>query len=350
MIEIDGSLFSGSGAIVRQAVALAALTGSSAHIVNARIRRPKPGLRPQHIRVVEAIRELVDGRTEGVEVGSREIVFRPGRGRGGGSYLWDIGSAGSTTMLGLALLPVMAFGRAAAEVELKGGLFQDFAPSFYHLGNIVLPLLGFMGLRARAEMIRPGYVPTGGGILRLQVEPVAGRLRPLVLQEGGRPERVWGIALASHLEERKVSHRMAEAAMKMFERAGYRADVEVCYDTSALQPGAAFAAFVDLASGSRLGVDRAGAPGRRAEAIGRQVAAGLLRELKSGASVDRFAADQMILFAALAAGESRFRTSQITEHVHTGVWLAREFLGAEIAIIDERTLKIKGVGFSRNWN
>lgn len=346
MIEIDGSLFSGSGTIVRQAVALAALTGKPVHIINARVRRPKPGLRPQHVRVVEAICELVGGRTEGVEVGSQEIVFRPGQARGGRSYMWDIGSAGSTTMLGLALLPVLAFGRAGAEVELKGGLFQDFAPSFYHLERVLLPLLGTMGLNGRAKMVRPGYVPTGGGILRLQVEPVAGRLSPLILQEGAGVERVWGVALASHLEERKVSHRMAEAAIGIFERGGYRADIEICYDTSALQPGAAFAAFADLASGSRLGADRAGAPGRRAEAIGRQVAAELIGELRAGASVDRFAADQMILFAALAAGESRFRTSQITEHVHTSAWLAKEFLETEITI-EEKTLAVKGVGFSK---
>src|SRR3989337_630865 len=44
VIEIDGSLYSGSGTIVRQAVALAALTSQSVHLVNARLRRRRPGL------------------------------------------------------------------------------------------------------------------------------------------------------------------------------------------------------------------------------------------------------------------------------------------------------------------
>lgn len=52
MIEIDGSQYSGSGTIVRQAVAFSALTGQAVHIVNARLRRPKSGLRPQHIQVI----------------------------------------------------------------------------------------------------------------------------------------------------------------------------------------------------------------------------------------------------------------------------------------------------------
>lgn len=55
MIEIDGGRYSGSGTIVRQAVAFSALTGQAVHIVNARVRRPKAGLRAQHVRTVEAI-------------------------------------------------------------------------------------------------------------------------------------------------------------------------------------------------------------------------------------------------------------------------------------------------------
>ena len=45
MLEIDGSRYSGSGTIVRQAVAFAALTGQAVHLVKARVRRPTPGIR-----------------------------------------------------------------------------------------------------------------------------------------------------------------------------------------------------------------------------------------------------------------------------------------------------------------
>ena len=88
---------------------MAALTGQSLHIVNARVRRPKPGLRAQHVRVVHAICELVGGTAEGLEEGSRELVFRPGAGRAASEYRWDIGTAGSATMLAVAVLPVLAF-------------------------------------------------------------------------------------------------------------------------------------------------------------------------------------------------------------------------------------------------
>jgi len=59
MIDIDGSLHSGSGAIARQAVAYAALTGRPIQVRNARARRRRPGLHPRHVQAIQAIRDLV---------------------------------------------------------------------------------------------------------------------------------------------------------------------------------------------------------------------------------------------------------------------------------------------------
>jgi RNA 3'-terminal phosphate cyclase (ATP) len=58
VVIIDGAQMSGSGTIVRYAVALAALTGEPVRIVNARQRRREPGLRPQH---VTGVRVRADG-------------------------------------------------------------------------------------------------------------------------------------------------------------------------------------------------------------------------------------------------------------------------------------------------
>jgi RNA 3'-terminal phosphate cyclase (ATP) len=344
VLEIDGSRYSGSGAIVRQAIAFAALTGNALHITNIRVRRPKPGLRRQHVQVVEAIRQLVSGVSEGVTHGSQEIVFRPGTSSSSQHYTWDIGSAGSTTSLAIAVLPVLAFGSSPVSVELRGGLFQDFAPSFYHLEHVLLRLLGRMGIKAAVRMERPGYVPTGGGILCLDVTPVRDALEALVFDKPGAVERIWSIALSSRLKGQSVSERMAEAAKGAFERAGYKTEVRVLYEDTALQPGAGLAAFADLSSGSRLGSDRAGAPGRRSETIGKYVARQLLEDIKTGATLDRYASDQIIPFAALASGESRFRIPRVTEHIESSAWLCREILGAEVKA-EGHELLVKGIGF-----
>lgn len=344
MLEIDGSRYSGSGTIVRQAVALSALTGTAIRIFNVRAKRPKPGLRRQHAQAIEAIRQLVDGKTERAVVGAAEFVFRPGRATASRSFAWDVGSAGSTTALALAVLPVAALGPLPVSMELRGGVFQDFAPSFYHLQHVLLPLLGRMGVVASARMERPGYVPTGQGIWYLTVTPARHALRPLFLATPSSVARIWGIALSSRLREQLVSDRMADSAKHALDAAGYRADIEAIYEDSALQAGACLAIFADFTSGARIGADRAGAPGRRSEAIGKHVAHRLLEDLKTGATLDRFAADQIIPWAALAAGESRFRIPRPSKHIESNVWLSRELLGAG-SKIEGHELVIQGVGF-----
>lgn len=347
MITIDGSLYSGSGSIIRQSVAFSSLTGQPIHIVNARAKREKPGLRRQHVRVVEAMCELVNGKARGVFEGSQEMSFYPGLpclNEAKQAYCWDIESAGSTTMLALAVLPVLAFRGIPTIVEIRGGLFQDFAPSVFHLQHVVLPLLRNMGLEVTLHMNRPGYVPSGKGSLSLKVNPLKHGLRPIILEEPGPIGKIWGIALASHLAERQVSQRMAEAATKQLTRAGYTADVTILNDTSAEQPGAALALFADGEAGVRLGADRAGALGRRSEDIGRYVAKQLLEDCQTGATVDRFAADQIIPFAALAKGTSRFLIPQMTDHVQTSAWLVHVFFGAETKM-DDHHLGISGIGW-----
>ncbi len=345
MIEIDGSRYSGSGTIVRQAVALAALTRQAVRITNVRASRPNPGLRAQHTMVVQAIAGVSGGRVQGNDIGSRELTYFPDGSRCATPGAWDIGSAGSTVLLALALLPVLAFRQEGAAVELRGGLFQDFAPTLYHFQHAVLPLLRRMGIDAEAEMLRPGYVPRGGGALRLRVSPVHGRIRPLVMDSPGEVQGIWGIALASHLAQRQVAERMALAANDLFARRGWQARFQIVNDDTALQPGAALAAFADRGPDVRLGADRAGAPRRTAEEIGRSVARTLTEDIDSGATVDRHASDQLIIFAALADGESRFRAPLITDHVLSGAWLVQEFLGARVHLT-ENEIRVEGVGFA----
>lgn len=246
--------------------------------------------------------------------------------------------------MALALLPVIAFAPEPIDIELRGGLFQDFAPSYYHLKFVMVPLLQRMGIETHLEMARPGYVPKGQGILRLSVTPARNGLRSLVMETPGSLARLWGIALSSHLEDRKVSDRMAKAARNILSRAGYETEIESVYDNKSVQPGAAFAAFADLERGARLGADMAGAPNRRSETIGRDVARQLLEEIRAESTLDRYASDQIIPFASLAHGESRFAIPALTEHIQSGAWLSRELLGAEVRT-EGRLLVIHGIGF-----
>ena len=69
MIEIDGSQKSGSGTIVRDALAYAILIQDELYLSNIRARRQEPGLRPQHLKVLDAAAQLSGARVEGGFVG-----------------------------------------------------------------------------------------------------------------------------------------------------------------------------------------------------------------------------------------------------------------------------------------
>ena len=77
--------------------------------------------------------------------------------------------------------------------------------------------------------------------------------------------------------------------------------------------------------------------------IGARVAGQLLEEINSGATIDRHASDQIIPFASLADGTSKFQVPFITGHTETAGWLASLFLHAK-ACTAGRTLAVRGQG------
>ncbi len=348
MIELDGSAKSGSGTLLRHAVSLATLLGEELHMWNIRAKREKPGLRPQHRQAVLACRDMCQAIVEGATVGSMEINYKPGKIIKGGSYNWDIGTGGSTTMLAMTLLPLACFAPETTTLRIIGGLFQDFAPSAYHVQHVLLPTLAKMGIQAELIIERPGYAEFGGGIIRVKIEPLKGKIKPIQLLEAGKIKEIKGIALSSHLKEAKVSHRMAQECARLLKEQGYQTKIEPVYDDTALHAGAALAIWAE-AGNCLFGFDQAGKKGRRAESIGKYVATNFLQDIMSKATVDRYLADQLIIYGALAEGTTEYIIPSLTEHVEANLWLIEYILGKFGAAteLSGNHLKIKGIGYVR---
>ena len=345
MIVIDGALQSGSGTIVRHSVALAALLGRPVRVFNARKRRRSPGLRPQHATSILACAAMCGATTEGVAIGSQEFTFLPGPRIPGGAYEWDIGTAGSTTMLAFSILPLACLADGPTEARIEGGVFQDHAPSPYLLQHVLGAFLRRMGVTVELTVTRPGYVPGGAGVIRLTVAPAPRGLQPLSLVEPGVFREVRGVALSSHLAGRHVSDRMAAACEAHLKAAGLPCSIERVDDATARHAGANLAIWAESTTGSRMGADRTGAFRRSAEAIGAFVARAFLQDLRRGATVDRHTADQLALFAALADGTSRYVVPRETEHLATNLWLIGQF-GAR-ARVERSQVIVDGLALSR---
>jgi len=347
MIEIDGSAKSGSGTLLRYGISLAALLVEELHMWGIRAGRDKPGLRHQHRQAVLACRDLSRGVVWGVDLGSMEIRYKPGREIRGGRYRWDIGTGGSTTMLAMTLLPLACFAREPSVFDISGGTFQDFAPSAYYTKHVLLPILCKMGIKADLELKRPGYAEQGGGLIKVSVEPLAGKIKPIRLVSCVGVREIRGTAICSHLEQARVSDRMAKECHRTLRQNGYDVTIETIYDASASHEGAALAIWTQTEA-CIFGSDRAGKKGRRAESIGSYVANNLVQDIESGATVDRFLADQLIIYAALADGVTEYVIPRMTDHIEANLWLIEHILGrlgAGVEVIGNR-IRIKGVGYS----
>src|SRR5688572_16451444 len=144
--EIDGAYGEGGGQLVRNAVALAAITGRTLRVTNIRARRRPAGLAPQHMAAVNAVAALCGARTEGVEPRSSTLLFVPGAVSGGGHRV-DIGTAGSMTLVLQAALPVMIAAAKRVSAVIIGGSDVRMAPATDYLFRVLVPLIERMGAR-----------------------------------------------------------------------------------------------------------------------------------------------------------------------------------------------------------
>jgi len=344
MLEIDGSQKSGSGTILRLSIALAGILGEPVHIFNIRHRRKQPGLRPQHLESVNTAAKLCNAETDGVKLGSRELWFKPKRITSG-DVRAEIGTAGSISMLFLTVLPICAYANGEIEVHvINGGTDVRHAPTINYMKYVLLPILERMGLRGSLTVRRFGYYPKGMGEAILKVSN-GSNLGALSISEFGRIEEIKGISVCTLLEKQRVAERQVEAASKVLTDHGYEADIHVLNDQSnPIQKGSSIVLWARTSKGALVGGDAIGELGKSSEAVGREAAENLLKEIDAQSTVDIHLADMLVPYVALANGTSTFLTRKITDHLDTNIWLMEKILGVKFQINKVRDIyKIKKI-------
>jgi RNA 3'-phosphate cyclase len=330
MIELDGSEGEGGGQTVRTALSLSALTGQPFHITDVRAGRPDPGLKPQHLAGVRLMQQLCSAQVEGDEAGSRELTFVPGR-VAGGSYEYDVGTAGSLTLLMQSALPALVASPIETELRLKGGTDVRWSPPVDHYQMVLFPLLRRMGAHLDLTVERRGFHPKGGGAVRLRVK--GGPLSPLRLEERGELVRVFGRACVQNLPER-VAERMIDSAR--VELPGMVA--EKCV-TAGPCPGAGLTLAAEY-RGTVLGWSALGDKGVPAEKVGHEAASCLKRVMELGGTLDVRTADQMITYMSIAQGSSSFTVGTVSEHLASQMHLLPRFLPVRFEVGDSSPHRI----------
>ncbi len=334
-VYLDGSHGEGGGQILRTAASLAAMTGTPVEISHIRAGRSKPGLQPQHLAAVTAAARLCNAELHGATVGSSFLRFTPRAAVAPGAHDIDIGTAGAAPLVLQTLLLPLAVANAecnsaltASRVTITGGTHVPHAPTGEYLLGVYLPALTRMGITATAAMPRAGFYPRGGGALRAEIAP-AGRLLPLTLCERGKILELTAHVLTALLPDH-VGERGREAAERALGKLGFSGQV-IQTALPSNGPGAA-AVLTVRCEGGHAGFSALGVRGKPMERVVEEAFADFLRWWKTGAACDEHLADQLVLPAALAPGESRWSAPAASPHLRTVLWVAAQFVPIRYAI------------------
>ena len=326
MLEIDGSFGEGGGQILRTSVSLSAVTGEPVKVANIRATRPNPGLAPSHLTSIEAVAQLCDAEVEGLHPGSKELVFKP-RQLTGGDFEFDVGTAGSISLVLTSCLLPGALSKGRVRLRVKGGTNVRWSPPIDYLSSVHMPMLARFGASCSIELLSRGFYPEGGGEVDVEIVP-SGGLAGLVLTEQGKVLAIDGIAYAQNLPEHIVS-RMKHSAVKKL--VGFQ-NVRIEGD---LRRGSSTGAGIVLAArceNTVIGATGLGAKGVKAETLGENAASDLAETIASGATVDEHMLDQILPYMAVAHSSSSITADDLTEHAKTNIWVIEKFFPKKFSI------------------
>lgn len=327
MIEIDGTFGEGGGQILRTSLALSLLTKQPLCITGIRGKRPRPGLRHQHLAAVRAAAEIGQAEVEGDALGSTQLTFRPAAIQPG-DYCFDIGTAGSTSLVFQTVFPALALQTTPSQVTLRGGTSNPHAPPFEFLSAAFLPLVRQIGFRVDATLCRAGFHPAGGGELQVRFEPPAA-LTDWQLQARGPQRKLSATAQVANLPL-SIAERECRwlARVSQWPRKAFLAEA-----IAADGPGNVVMIRAEFADVCELftAFGRQGVP---AERVAREAWSEAQAYLRNTAPVGPHLADQLLLPLSLAAHfagcQGRFRATALTDHAETHRALIQRFLNVTI--------------------
>ena len=342
MISVDGSQMEGGGQLLRIATTYAGITNNPIRVFNIRGKRRNPGLRPQHLATLKAAARLCTGLLKGAEIGSIEIEFHP-QGLRGGTHSFDIGTAGSISLMLQCLTPLLMFSPKPASLSIRGGTAVKWSPPIPFIQNIVNSATSVMGADLDISIGRHGFYPKGGGEVAVKSRPVIS-LSPFHPAPPGI-NKIKGISICGSLPSH-VAERQAKSAERILARQGLSSDISVKTVKSS-SPGSVIILWTE-GSGVFMGSDSLGDRGKPAEKVGSEAASSLIAQIQTGANVDKHTGDHLVLPCSLADGVSRFTVSELTMHTLSAIKMAMTFTDCPVDVDGKigkpARIEIMGIG------
>lgn len=324
MIHIDGSYGEGRGQVLRTSLGLAAVLQKAIRIFNIRAKRSKPGLRPQHLACVQAIQKITQAEVKGAGVGSQELTFIP-HGIFPGEYKFDIGTAGSTSLVLQAILLPLSLAQAASTVTIKGGTHVPWSPPFHYLKYVFAPMLAFLGVNIELELLRWGWYPHGQGEIKARIYPA----KELNSQHWENPPlflSLKGLSASVDLPQH-IKKRQASRLKTCIEKLGLKIEIE---EQEGFGIGQGSFLFLWVDEGIKAGFSALGVRRKPAEKVADEACMAFYTYYKGKVALDEHLANQIIPYLTLATGSSFF-TTIMSSHLITNIWVINQFLNRNIS-------------------
>eukprot|EP01135_Chromosphaera_perkinsii_P004101 Nk52_evm8s270 gene=Nk52_evmTU8s270 len=354
---IDGSLLEGGGQVLRISVGLSCLMGGQLKIHKIRAARSKPGLKPQHLSGLNLVARM--GRVEmltGNEINSTEIALKaPGlkslikqqqketAGQGLEELSADPGTAGSIALLFQISLPLAVYLPGHTSLRFKGGTRVQHSPTMDYVEQVLRPNLRQFGVEFESRVEGHGYYPKGGGSVLFDVgEP--GEIRAITREDSGVIESIHvQYTFSGRFPKGKVNSTKQKVTEMISEQlpllvippstkdGGLKSSVRR-EDSQRGDSMFSVTIVAHTSTGCVLGASYVAGRSDSDEDIAHATVDQFLSDLQSGACVDSYMQDQIVIYMCLAKGRSVIRTNALTSHSETAIRYCSEITGAKFHI------------------
>eukprot|EP01084_Bolivina_argentea_P256637 432149_1 len=374
LIVIDGSILEGGGQILRNATALSALFKKPIHIHNIRGKRQVPGLRKQHSKGIELIKQINGGILEGNYVKSMEIKFYPNNyPKYMNKYSVNIETAGSICLLIQTSLPLLLFSPIPCSLTIIGGTNACFSPQIDYFILLLKPMLKrLMNIQMDIHCTQRGFVPKGGGTVIINTQPIKKCIPAFNLINRGEMKCIYGnVIVAGNLSlciaDKIINGAMNELRTIFDENISIKLDIISKDETNSTSSGVGIVIIGEtnsqcLFGGSALGNKNFNKKKNKRkynendqniyyENIGKNAARELINDWNKTIEgcTDKWLQDQLIIFMALADGVSKMKTCNLELHTETAIYIAQLLTGAKFNVshLKNNTVLIEchGIGY-----
>jgi RNA 3'-terminal phosphate cyclase (ATP) len=381
LITLDGRTLEGGGQLVRVALTLSALLSIPIYIHHIRGKRASRGktggLKESHLAALEFLQDACGAEVYGAEVGGTEVVFLPGREErrqeqkdnadSTGYHVIELRNPGSVWLIFQAIYPFLLFrgrvhgadaGTDTIQLTIRGGTNVSMSMSAEYVQQVFLPTMEKIRLHGTTVRINKrgwthGRIEVGEVEVVVTPLPPTGRLAGFKVKGMGETADrnvVKKITISAIASPAAVLEHLVEVALKRAREQFPDADeVEVEVKEDSGDSRRMYLMLVaHLLDGWRIGRDwlfdgkMKNTDGKViAKQMVQRVATDLSMEVERGGYVDEFMQDQLVIFQALAAGQSEVDAGigreQGTEHTRTVRWVVEQMLGKEMfagAVVD----------------